>query len=114
LERVDARDRLPEGARDVGVRLLAEPDVAVAHLDERELARFGRGAFRRRPEDARGEEASAHGPDEPGADPRHAGEKAAAVDPVVDVIVEDAIFHERGLLHFTMTSPVMCGWTLQK
>ena len=86
-ERVEARDGLAQRAGHVVVRVLVEADVAVADLREQEAARR-RVARRRAAEHARHRHAAIERPEQTRASPRHAAEKAAAVDAVVEHVVE--------------------------
>ena len=70
---------------------LREADVAVADLDEREIA--ARRGRRPAPKAARREDAAADRPEQAGAGPGHAFEEPAAVDAVALVIVVVVICH---------------------
>src|SRR5262249_52471526 len=71
------------------------------------------------------QDASAGGPDEPGARPRHALEKPTPVDAVSSrvlgvlgavflLIVHCVLRFDRSGSHFTITLPVIRGWRVQK
>src|SRR5207247_8371899 len=89
-QRVDPSHGLLErGGHALLVRVLAEPDVAVADLDEREAARRRRAGTL--PERAGREEPAAGSPDEPRAGPGHAFEEPAAVHAVGFVISDGRV-----------------------
>src|SRR5262249_10036581 len=80
---VDSADRFLHGADDVLVRLLGEADVAVGKLDEGEIGVEGFSAVGGIGlHGAPGKEAALHGPEDAGAGPGHAAEKAPAVNAV--------------------------------
>src|SRR6266540_1275156 len=88
---VDLRDCFLQRAEHVLVRFLAEADVAVADLHEREVSGnrgFGLGSDGiGRPQNAGSERAACAGPEHSGAGPGHTFEETAAINAVWVVIV---------------------------
>src|SRR5690349_328499 len=90
-QRVDLGDGLLQGCRDVLVGLLAEADVAVAHLDEEDALPLS-GREQRESAQSKGlGNAAGQPPNGCRACPRHAPEKAASVDAVVARVGGDVI-----------------------
>ena len=90
---VDLGDRLLQRAEHVLVRFLVEPDVTVADLHERKVSGNGRFGFCCDdigwPQNAGGKDAARTGPKHPRAGPGHAFEKAAPVEAIRVMIVQD-------------------------
>jgi len=84
-----------QSADHVLVRFLGETDVAVADLNEREIVFFGLAGILT--EYAGGQDPSTYGPSDACAYPGHALQKAAAVDAVVVMIVNNSSGHEKPL-----------------
>src|SRR5262249_32955171 len=94
-QRVDPGHGLLErGGASLLVGVLAEPDMAVADLDEREAA--GPGPAGALAERLRREDPAAGRPDESGAGPGHTLEEPAAVHAVGFVISDGRFFHGLG------------------
>src|SRR5438477_4782254 len=93
--RIDAIERNLERLRHIFVCLFAEADVTVANLEKAKvrsrrqrascLRDFSKGSRRQHP--------AAYGPKQAGPGPRHALEKAAAINSVVFVIVRNVVWH---------------------
>ena len=81
---IDLGDRFLQGADDILVRLFIETDMAVADLNEAEIARGDRSY---RAEYFGSEHSAAHRPKHPGAGPGHAFEEAAPIDAIRIVIL---------------------------
>ena len=93
--RVDAIESDPERLCDIFVCLFAESDVAVADLEEGKISRGRQGAscFCDLGESARCEDAAGYRPKQAGPSPGHAMKEAAAIDPVMFVVVRNVIGH---------------------
>src|ERR1700722_786287 len=89
-ERVDFVDRGLHRASNVGVSRLVEADMAVADLNKREVV-FR--CFRGGSQQLRGWHASGNCPDYACSGPRHALNKASAVDAVLEKIAVNKFFH---------------------
>ncbi len=90
-QRVDLVDGGLQRAGNVRIGRLVEADVAVADLDKREVVfrwfRVGSQQFR-------GGHASGDRPDDTGSGPRHALQKASAVDTVFEKIAINEFFQD--------------------
>src|SRR5260370_29679441 len=96
--RVDAIESNLEGLRHIFVCVFAETDVTVADLKKAEIRsrRQRVSCFRDLGKGSRRKHPAAYGPKEARAGPRHAVEKAAAIDSVVFVVVRNVIGHNIG------------------
>src|SRR5437899_1258137 len=108
-----------QGADDVLVRLLGETDVAIADLHEREVTFLG--LVRILAENAGGQDSPSYGPGDARAHPGHALQKAAPVNAVTVMIVDNSSSHGTPPLrvrntvdYLTMIWAVILGWTAQK
>src|SRR4051812_1120281 len=90
-QRVDLRDRLLQGCGDVLVRLLAEADVAVAHLHEEDALALRRREQIQAAERERLWYAAREPPDRRRARPGHAAKEPAPVDAVVAGVGRDVV-----------------------
>src|SRR6266487_6224624 len=91
---VDAIQRNFESRSDILVRLLIEADVAVADLQKAKVGSWQRLAgFRNLCQSFRRKYATADCPKQASTGPCHAMEKAAAINPVVLVIVRNVVGH---------------------
>src|SRR4051794_11037370 len=94
-QRIDLVNGGPQRSRNVGIRRLTESHMAVTDLDEAEPGRiFGMGLA----EDPRTDGVGPKSPYDAGPCPCHALKKAAAIDTVVLMIVNDCVFQNE-LLH---------------
>src|SRR4029077_12486527 len=93
--RVDAIKRNFESRGDILVRLFIEADVAVADLQKAKVGSCWQrvSGFRNLSKGFRREYATADRPKQPGTSPGHALQKAAAINPVVFVVVRNVIRH---------------------
>ena len=95
--RVDAIEGNSEGRGYVFVRLFTEANVAVTDLQKAEVhRRQGLSGLRDLGKGFRHEYAAADRPKQAGAGPSHALKKAAAINPVVFVVVRNIIGHMFG------------------
>ena len=96
--RVDAIESNLEGLRHIFVCLFAETDVTVADLKKAQIGsrRQRVSCFRDLGKGSRRKHPAAYGPKEARAGPCHAVEKAAAINPVVFVVVRNVIGHNIG------------------
>src|SRR5438876_5980290 len=91
---VDAIEGNLESLRHILVRLFTESDVAVADLQKAEVGSRQRlSGPRNLGESFRREDAAADRPKQAGTSPCHTVEKAAAINPVVFVVVRNVIGH---------------------
>src|ERR1700724_2444650 len=93
--RVDAIESDLERLRHIFVCLFAEADMTIADLEKAKIRsrRQRASCFRDFSKGSRCKHPAAYGPKQPRASPCHALEKAAAVNPVVFVVVRNVIGH---------------------
>src|SRR5262249_27723506 len=110
---VDLVNRDLQRRGDIRVRRLIKTDVAVADLDEAEIAAH-RILLRTFGEHARDWDPSAQGPNQAGSRPRHTLQKPAAVDSIIVEILQPLIDEVMFLVcHFSsvlLPSELITGW----
>src|SRR5580704_17679676 len=85
---VDLVDRRPQSRGEIRIGRLAKTDVAVADLDKAEVRAFAGIIAAALGECPRYRDATAHGPDQPGARPSHALEESATIDAIVIEVLQ--------------------------
>src|SRR6266699_1294786 len=104
---VDFIDGCFQRSADIGVRRFVEAHMAVADLYEIKLAKLAFCAGRLLAERPRAQYAVTDGPDDSRSGPGHAFEKAAPVDAIVVVIMNDSFGHFRPLHSYRLKCQVI-------